>query len=147
MLCVTCNQTIPVGHVFVYEQETYCAIHSPKGSHRLSEADVGALAPRNEAIPNASSEPPSSEPSADTSGFRVIATFLLLGALAFVGYGINRLYTYDEIQDKIVGGDAYNYLIVTNRGVGLIAAGVCLAAVACAVLLFGLLSSQRRTRL
>lgn len=47
-------------------------------------------------------------------------------------FGVYRMYDYDSI----VGGDAYNYLIVTSRGVGWICSSIVLMLFSCVLALF-----------
>ena len=59
---------------------------------------------------------------------RFIAIIFLVGAVVFTIIGLREMYTY-ESEDKVVGGDAYNFIILASRGTGLIcfceAAGRC----------------------
>jgi hypothetical protein len=76
-------------------------------------------------------EPPKvRETESGGSALIVSAWFALVFAVGFVGFGIYRMLVYDEIGDKIVGGDAYNYLILTERGIGFIGVGIALAVIA-----------------
>ena len=65
-------------------------------------------------------------------------------ALAFAGNGFRVAYTYSSFDDstKIVGGDAYNYIIIGLRGCVWL-----LAAVFCGVFsaLFGLMAFLRES--
>ena len=65
------------------------------------------------------------------------AGFLMLVAFGFAVFGMYRLYTYTSDEGP-VGGDAYNYIILTNRGIGLLVAGAIAALFACAFLLLAL---------
>ena len=55
-------------------------------------------------------------------------TFVAL-SIALVFYGLHKMYDYDGIKDdtKIVGGDAYNYIIIATRSTAWVCAGVCSA--------------------
>ncbi len=65
-------------------------------------------------------------------------------AIALAGYGFHVAYTYSGIDNdtKIVGGDAYNYIIIGLRGCVWL-----LAAVGCVVFsaLFGLMAFLRES--
>lgn len=62
---------------------------------------------------------------------------LVLAALGFMIAGLTTMYTYSE-GGMIVGGDAYNYIIRANRGVGLIGAGIVSSVLATIVSMFAL---------
>lgn len=75
-----------------------------------------------------------------------IGTVSIGGAIAFAilaivlcASGIYRMYSYGY-DDRIVGGDAYNYLIITNRGIGLICGSIVLMLISCALLLLAIAS-------
>lgn len=61
---------------------------------------------------NESSELQSAPPS---DSLLLAAKTLALVAFAIVGYGVFVAYTYREI-DKVVGGDAFNFIILALRG-------------------------------
>jgi hypothetical protein len=63
-------------------------------------------------------------------GLDIIAGILIVGAAIAIAYGIYRMYAYGY-DDKVVGGDAYNYTIHATRGVGWICVGVGCAVAAC----------------
>lgn len=67
------------------------------------------------------------------------AVVFAVASLGFALFGIVTLYG----DSHIVGGDAYNYLISSTRGVGLIGIGILLAVIACGLLL---LSANDRAR-
>jgi hypothetical protein len=67
----------------------------------------------------------------DGSGYVGFAVLLVLAAAGFTLGGLNTMYSYDTETGQIVGGDAYNYIIIATRGVGLIAAGIACAVLAC----------------
>lgn len=66
-----------------------------------------------------------------------LAWISILAAIGFVIAGLYRMYAY-TYDDRIVGGDAYNYTILATRGVGLICAGIIFAIIACAFILFSI---------
>ena len=72
------------------------------------------------------------------NSYFVAAWIFALVAISFAILGIHRMYTYDILDDKIVGGDAYNYQILATRGVGLICVGIISAVIACMLALFSL---------
>ena len=51
------------------------------------------------------------------------------------------MYEYGP-ADKVVGGDAYNFIIMASRGTGLICAGIVSALVGVAVAIFDLTDKQ-----
>ena len=67
--------------------------------------------------------------------------FFLVVAMLLVGVGFYTMFTYDSIrgEGKIVGGDAYNYIIIATRGVGFISAGVVSALIGVGAILSGIL--------
>lgn len=71
-------------------------------------------------------------------GLVFMAICFMLTALGFLIAGLRRLYSYSSLDDQIVGGDAYNYIILTNRGVGLIVAGAAVVLLACAFMLLAI---------
>ena len=44
----------------------------------------------------------------------VLAVLSLFGSLGFLIIGFYKLLVYDEWTNKVVGGDAYNYIINSN---------------------------------
>lgn len=62
--------------------------------------------------------------------------FLILAAL-LTAYGLHVMHTY-ESADKIVGGDAYNFIILASRGTGWICAGIVSGLFAAVLALFDL---------
>jgi hypothetical protein len=76
---------------------------------------------------------------------RIVAAWVTLAlAVGFLIFGLYRMLVYDEYSDKIVGGDAYNYLILTERGIGFICAGIALAVIA-AVLTLQVIAGRKST--
>ncbi|MEX1186734.1 MAG: hypothetical protein WEA80_09110 [Gemmatimonadaceae bacterium] len=58
----------------------------------------------------------------------MLSVLLMLAAVFLVGDGLWVMYSYDGInREGPVGGDAYNYIIWSARGTGLICAGVAAA--------------------
>lgn len=73
-------------------------------------------------------------------GGRALVGWAIAFWVAGLGAGVVgfwRLYG----EDRIVGGDAYNYMISATRGVGWICAGILCAALSCALILFSRRSS------
>lgn len=67
---------------------------------------------------------------------------MLIAALLVI-VGFDTMMTYDSgygSSDKIVGGDAYNYIIRSNRGVGMVCAGIASAVVSTTLGLFSVRS-------
>lgn len=73
---------------------------------------------------------PARRESTPGTAYAVFAWIFLCLSIVFLGFGLARVYRYDDVSDKIVGGDAYNYLIVELHGLGLIGVGTGLAVIA-----------------
>jgi len=73
----------------------------------------------------------------------IAVTFLVIAGI-FTLAGLWRMYTYDSdtSSSKIVGGDAYNYIIIAARGTGLICCGIVSALVAVTVSIWDLIDRQ-----
>lgn len=78
------------------------------------------------------------ETGSSVGGLIIAAWVALVTAVGFLIFGLYRMLVYDEYSDKIVGGDAYNYLILTERGIGFICAGIALAVIAAVLTLQGI---------
>lgn len=63
------------------------------------------------------------------------ALFLIAGAILAI-VGIVTMYNYEADSARIVGGDAYNFIIIATRGTGLICAGIVSALIGCALAVF-----------
>ena len=72
------------------------------------------------------------------SGNASFAISLLFLSPILIGVGLYQLYGKITSADKIIGGDAYDYLIYGIRGVAWIGIGLTCAVMACAVLLLQL---------
>lgn len=69
----------------------------------------------------------------------VLAIVLYLAAIGCAIYGVYTMFTYGDYDDEIghiVGGDAYNYIIIGIRGSGLIGVGVLAAIIGTGLLLY-----------
>jgi hypothetical protein len=99
--------------------------------------------PVQEALPSPAS------PSQATSGAVGAAWFFLVLGIALVAIGFVVMYQYesDGSAGKIVGGDAYNYIIIATRGVGFMVAGAVCGLVGVAALLTGIHSRLTGTML
>lgn len=64
-------------------------------------------------------------PSND-SWYRVISVLLIVAALVFAGVGWYTVYN-DTYSAKVVGGDAYNFIIYATRGTALVCVGIVCA--------------------
>ncbi len=64
--------------------------------------------------------------------------FLIVAAL----FVVNGLYTLSS-DDRVVGGDAYNYIISASKGTGKICAGVFFALVSVVIAIFDLGDRRR----
>lgn len=88
-------------------------------------------------------------PSSTPETIAATIFFGIAGALTLIGF--YTMFTYqatasdfgDPGPGQIVGGDAYNYIIIAVRGVGFIAAGGVSALVGVGALLSGILSRTR----
>jgi hypothetical protein len=72
---------------------------------------------------------------------RTLSVLFLIAAGLFTLYGLVEMYKYGP-DDKVVGGDAYNYIIMAGRGTGLICAGVVSALIGLAIAIFDLTDKQ-----
>lgn len=54
---------------------------------------------------------------------------MIIATLIFVVFGLHTIYTYTDTS-KIVGGDAYNYIIIGVRGLAWICTGIVTAILA-----------------
>lgn len=68
--------------------------------------------------------------------FLFLAGLLAIGSLLNVGYGIHITYTYNDAS-KVVGGDAYNFIIIGLRGLAWICTGIVSAILAILCFLAG----------
>ncbi len=72
------------------------------------------------------------------SGLLIIfSVIFLITAVVFCGMGLKEAYAY-EYDDKIVRGDAYNFIILAARGTGLICVGIVSALIGVALAIFDL---------
>ncbi len=55
--------------------------------------------------------------------------------------GVRQMYSYGS-EDKIVGGDAYNFIILAGRGTGLICSGIVSALIGVATSIWDLTDRQ-----
>jgi hypothetical protein len=63
---------------------------------------------------------------------------LYMAAIGFAVAGIYVMFYYDpeDLSTKIVGGDAYNYIIIGVRGVGLICVGIISSLIATGIAIY-----------
>lgn len=67
--------------------------------------------------------------------FYIVSGLFIAGALVFCAIGLYKL--YDNSSDaRIVGGDAYNYIIYATRGTAFICAGIVCAVLSVAFAVF-----------
>jgi hypothetical protein len=62
-----------------------------------------------------------------------LTLIFIVAAVGLAAHGLDTMLTYDSSYgppDKVVGGDAYNYIIRATRGVGFIMCGVISAVFA-----------------
>jgi hypothetical protein len=66
----------------------------------------------------------------------LISGIFILAALIFGGVGLYTMYD-NSYSSRIVGGDAYNFIIYATRGTAFICAGIICAVLSVAFALFG----------
>jgi hypothetical protein len=87
--------------------------------------------PRTAATPTA--EPSST--SSMTGLYYFCSAAFIIGALVFAGMGLHTLYD-DSYGARVVGGDAYNFIIYSTRGTALICAGIVCAVLSVTFAIF-----------
>ncbi|MCU6709288.1 hypothetical protein M6D81_11280 [Paenibacillus sp. J5C_2022] len=60
----------------------------------------------------------------------MIVLYIAAVGFAIAGFYVMFYYDADDMSTKIVGGDAYNYIIIGVRGVGIICVGIISALIA-----------------
>jgi hypothetical protein len=60
--------------------------------------------------------------------FIILSAVFLILAIVFSGYGIYKVYD-NSLSSKIVGGDAYNFIIYATRGTALVCVGITSAVI------------------
>ncbi|MGA9772257.1 MAG: hypothetical protein WBV94_24710 [Blastocatellia bacterium] len=75
-----------------------------------------------------------------------IAVILLLLSPILIGVGLYQIYGKISAVDKIVGGDAYDFLIYGMRGLAWVGIGLTCAAIACGTLLLQIAQKQNPQR-
>jgi hypothetical protein len=84
-----------------------------------------------------------------TSDFTLLLIFAavccLIVAVVFAFKGYNTLYD-DSYAAKIVGGDAYNYIIYAGRGTALICMGIVFSVIGVTFAVFASIVNQRYLR-
>jgi hypothetical protein len=86
-------------------------------------------------------------------GTKVTAFLCYLMAAGLIAYGFYVTYTYgdgstyskDGMVGHVVGGDAYNYIIIGIRGVGFMVAGLAASVAGAAASVVGVLSRPAAT--
>ena len=73
-------------------------------------------------------------PSND-SWHQVISVLLIVAALVFAGVGWYTVYN-DTYSAKVVGGDAYNFIIYATRGTALVCIGIVCAVLSVTFAIF-----------
>ena len=61
-----------------------------------------------------------------SSVYSVVSGLLIVGSLVFAGIGWHTVYD-DSYNARIVGGDAYNFIIYATRGTALVCIGIVCA--------------------
>lgn len=83
--------------------------------------------------------PDRQEVATPSSEVSELAVFFFIVAGIMVGVGFAFMFGVP----RVVGGDAYNYIIAANRGVGFIGAGIVLSLMGLAAMLPGALRERR----
>jgi hypothetical protein len=73
---------------------------------------------------------------------RLFSILFLIAAVALTLYGLRVAYRYGTEADKIVGGDAYNFIIMAARGTAWVCAGVVSALASVVFALFDVSDRQ-----
>jgi len=75
-------------------------------------------------------------PPTNPSVYAIISGLLILAAIIFAGKGWYTVYdnSYDA---KMVGGDAYNFIIYATRGTALVCVGIVCAVLSVTFAIFG----------
>ncbi|MGH9943860.1 MAG: hypothetical protein ACRD9R_16065, partial [Pyrinomonadaceae bacterium] len=75
--------------------------------------------------------------------WQLLASIFFIAAVIFAGVGLHTMYSYEANPSaRIVGGDAYNFIIIAARGTGLICAGIVSALLGNAFLLLAIWSGK-----
>jgi uncharacterized membrane protein YqhA len=69
------------------------------------------------------------------AGFERVSVMFIVAALIFTGVGLYKLYD-NSVDARVVGGDAYNYIIYATRGTAFICAGIVCAVLSVTFALF-----------
>lgn len=72
---------------------------------------------------------------------RPFANIFLVVALLLCLFGLYKTFAYGS-DDKLVGGDAYNFIILAGRGTALICAGIVSALTGVAIAIYDLTDQQ-----
>lgn len=72
---------------------------------------------------------------------RPFANIFLVVAVLLCVYGLYKTYAYGS-DDKIVGGDAYNFIILAGRGTAWVCAGIVSALIGIAIAIYDLTDRQ-----
>jgi hypothetical protein len=92
----------------------------------------------SEAAQTNTSRPP------DLHGLFLFFTFVfMVTSIIFIYFGLTRSYSTDY-SSRIVGGDAYNYIIYATRGTALVCAGVACAVLSATFTLLAINTSIRK---
>ena len=96
---------------------------------------------------SASSETSSTTASSSNSAassLQALSVIAIIAAIIFAGVGLYKLYD-DSYTSKVVGGDAYNFIIYATRGTAYVCAGIVCAVLSVTLAVFGHTASTRRS--
>ena len=82
-------------------------------------------------------QPVIAEPQNKKLRKRPFANVFLVVAILLCVYGLYKTYAYGS-DDKIVGGDAYNFIILASRGTAWVCAGIVSALIGVAIAIYDL---------
>jgi hypothetical protein len=86
-------------------------------------------------IPSEGESSVSKQTNSSAPIFYLLSGVLIVGAVIFTGVGLYTLYD-NSSGSRIVGGDAYNYIIYAMRGTAFICAGIVCAVLSVTFALF-----------
>lgn len=69
------------------------------------------------------------KPSFEDTALLALTGAMIMASLCFVIYGLTTVYVYND-DGKVVGGDAYNFIIIGLRGLAWICTGLTCAVLA-----------------
>lgn len=80
---------------------------------------------------------------------KYLACLFFIGCISFIGCGFHKLFAYKNSKlypsdnvNAVVGGDAYNYIINSNRAVAFFVMALICAVVGCTLLILNELTKR-----